>query len=135
MERSPAVEGYFYPSSKKELEEAIEKMITKAKAKELEKEPCAFVVPHAGYIYSGFVAAHAYKLIKGIDVESIVVIGPNHTGLGKEVSVSLQNWNTPVGTVENDVELSKEIVNCSKLAEFDEYAHAKEHSIEVQLPF
>ena len=98
----------------------------------------AYVAPHAGYKYSGKIAAATYKSIslnKQVDKNTtFVIICPNHIGLGSDVSVSMANWRTPFGDVINDTELSEEICKYSGI-EPDEIAHIDEHSIEVQLPF
>ena len=97
----------------------------------------AIMVPHAGYMYSGPVAAHAYsKLAEAGFPETFVIIGPNHTGMGKPVSVFNEGaWMIPIGKVEVDGDLADAIISKSKYAEADFTAHMMEHSVEVQLPF
>ncbi len=67
--------------------------------------------------------------------KTIILLGTNHTSMGASIAVSLDTWQTPLGAIENDTEVSKKIVNISKTASHDETAHVQEHSIEVQLPF
>jgi len=143
--RSPAVAGYFYPLDPDELRRAIEasfqhpigpgKLPTISPTRA--RGSTGFVVPHAGYIYSGPVAAHSYyKLAEEGMPETFIIIGPNHTGYGALVSVYPSGkWSTPLGEIEVDAELARSIVNNSEYAELDVYAHTEEHSIEVQLPF
>lgn len=102
-----------------------------------EKGLVAVVSPHAGYFYSGWVAAFAYREIAGHFREPpvFVIAGPNHTGQGSALSLSLQDWQTPLGVAKNDAELGKAIQKNSKLIDLDESAHEYEHSIEVQIPF
>jgi AmmeMemoRadiSam system protein B len=138
--RKAAVAGSFYPSEEKALDEMLSKFIGKADAESKGVGSCyAFVAPHAGYIYSGQVAAYAYAALgsacKKGEVESIVVLGPNHTGYGKPIAVSLEEWQTPLGTVRNDKEFANALIASSPGIEADETAHSYEHSIEVQLPF
>jgi len=134
--RKPAVAGTFYPDSKEDLEEAISESFSRwdspddsKKIKDLK----AIVVPHAGYQYSGYVAAAVYNKVP--DIDTAVIFGPNHTGLGPKFSVYPEGvWETPLGQVGIDSELAGAIIDSSK-AEADESAHRGEHSIEVQLPF
>jgi AmmeMemoRadiSam system protein B len=95
------------------------------------------IVPHAGYKYSGPVAAHGYyKLASAGIFESIIILGPNHTGLGSGVSTMTEGeWSTPLGDVSVDADLAREIADSSDLVDVEDEAHRNEHSIEVQLPF
>ncbi|MCF2136937.1 MAG: AmmeMemoRadiSam system protein B [Candidatus Thorarchaeota archaeon] len=96
----------------------------------------ALICPHAGYVYSGSAAAHSYlRLFEDGQPEGIVILGPNHTGLGAPVAVSTDDWETPLGVLSNDRALANMIVNSNKYAIVDTVAHGGEHSIEVQLPF
>jgi hypothetical protein len=138
--RKSAFNGSFYPNSKTELEGLIKKYISSANvnAKEVENA-FSYVAPHAGYIYSGKTAAYTYKAVslnkRLQSIDTIVIMGPNHTGIGTEISVSSKDWETILGKVETDKELAKEICSNSEIAVIDETAHRMEHSIEVQLPF
>jgi MEMO1 family protein len=94
------------------------------------------VAPHAGYMYSGPVAAHSYLELAGDGFpETFIILSPNHTGYGSLVSsMTTGAWETPLGLVEIDTELAQEITRDS-LVDDDPTAHVREHSIEVQLPF
>ncbi|MEM4554890.1 MAG: MEMO1 family protein [Candidatus Anstonellaceae archaeon] len=133
--RYPAVAGSFYPSSAHQLRQMVKGFLAEAEVKSSQR--LAIVCPHAGYIYSGKCAAYSYAACSNWSKKnlSVVVIGPNHTGLGLPISVSFEDWQTPLGTVGCDVELAQAIVSCSKIARKDEQAHFYEHSCEVQLPF
>jgi len=129
MVRYPAVAGQFYPAVPEDLKLMLDSMcepVPKVKAK-------AIIVPHAGYIYSGKVAAATYSRVEIPDTN--VILGPNHTGLGKKVSVFPEGvWVTPFG----EVPINSEVA--SKLTSFPPYepdvnAHIYEHSLEVQVPF
>ncbi len=136
--RNAVVAGTFYPAKRQELADFIDDAVRKAKLKGDISAAKSYVAPHAGYIYSGKTAAYAFKAlsmksdIKSID--TIVVVGPNHTGYGTPRSISFLDWSTPLGTVENDGELSERLASYRGMYK-DESGHAYEHSIEVQLPF
>ena len=143
--RRPAVAGQFYAGTDKALRSQIEWCfrhrlgpgeVPKPVDKPLENL-VGLVSPHAGYMYSGPVAAHAFaRLAEEGRPDVVVMIGPNHTGFGRSVAVSASKaWRTPLGDVDVDVELAKEIVDRAEIAVMDDEAHVFEHSIEVQLPF
>jgi len=129
--RQPQVAGQFYPSSSQELKSQIENLVDK-KTDKLDIIAC--VLPHAGYMYSGSVAA---KTLSRINVkEKIILLGPNHTGYGAKFSIMTEGaWRTPLGEVSIDSGLAKEILNNSEYLEDDALAHRYEHSLEVELPF
>jgi AmmeMemoRadiSam system protein B len=95
------------------------------------------VCPHAGYMYSGPVAAHGYyHLAQDGRPDIVVFFGPNHTGAGSALAMMNQGvWRTPLGDVEIDSSTASSILSASNLIDVDDSAHAFEHSIEVQLPF
>jgi hypothetical protein len=131
MIRNPVVSGQFYPESPDQLKAMIGRMVDEKVVKE---EVIGLVSPHAGYIYSGPVAGAVISKIKFKD--TFIIIGPNHTGRGKSLSIMTQGrWKTPLGEVEIDSELGKQILATSSHLEEDNVAHQYEHSIEVQLPF
>ncbi|MEM3372745.1 MAG: AmmeMemoRadiSam system protein B [Candidatus Anstonellales archaeon] len=131
--RKPYVAGYFYPKNKNELQKFVELAI-KNKAK---KESRIVVAPHAGYIYSGNCAGYSFNSLTNFlsDYSTVILLGPNHTGYGTKVSVSLLDWETPLGVLKCNKEFVKELENTSNLVKVDETAHLYEHSIEVMLPF
>ncbi len=143
--RLPAVAGTFYEADPQALRAQIEWAFTHelgpgsvpSPSAERKKSSIGFVSPHAGYMYSGPIAAHVYYhvALEG-PAETYIIIGPNHTGLGTLVSVMIRGvWVTPLGEVEIDEQLAKRIVELSELADPDEKAHVLEHSVEVQIPF
>ncbi|HUI39431.1 MAG TPA: MEMO1 family protein [Methanothrix sp.] len=127
--RNPAVAGQFYPASAAELMHQLDEMLHSAAAEEV--EALGAVVPHAGYVYSGAVAAEVYSCLPKRD--TYVILGPNHHGLGAAVALSRDSWRTPLGTVETDIELADALAG--SIIDHDELAHRHEHSIEVQIPF
>jgi AmmeMemoRadiSam system protein B len=95
------------------------------------------VCPHAGYMFSGSVAANAYfELAMDGKPDTVVILGPNHTGYGSGLAVADEGfWRTPLGDVEVDGETASQIVQKARIVDVDELAHRFEHSVEVQLPF
>jgi len=136
--RKPAVAGYFYPGNKEELEKTIGSFENKSNiayaAKEDQEATKGVVLPHAGYMYSGAVAAQTVFASKLENI--LIIIGPNHTGLGELFSVMTEgSWQTPLGNIDIESKLAKDLVNDSQLLVTDDLAHLNEHSIEVLLPF
>lgn len=135
--RKPAVAGAFYPYSKQAVLDQLKALydywgVDLEKAKR--KDCLGVVVPHAGYQYSGYVAAKVYSTIPKAD--TFIIFGPNHYGTGANVGVFDEGvWETPLGEVEVDADLAGDILENSRFAESDNWAHEREHSIEVQVPF
>lgn len=127
--RQPAVAGQFYPLRPEYLEKELKRCFEGLEVRE--RNVLGAVCPHAGYTYSGKVAAHAYAALPKAD--TYVLFGPNHTGYGSPVSVSTETWKTPLGPVESDLELARGFLG--SIADLEELGHMYEHSIEVQLPF
>ncbi|MGC9132746.1 MAG: AmmeMemoRadiSam system protein B, partial [Candidatus Micrarchaeia archaeon] len=120
--RKAVFNGSFYPYSKEEIQKQLRNFF---EGKTKKGEVVALVAPHAGYEYSGEVAAFSHSQLKDFE-GTLVIIGPNHTGFGSLVSVSMQDWETPLGIVETNKELAKRIIKNSKFAEEDEVAHVQE---------
>ena len=141
--RRAAVAGYFYPSDPDELNNSIKNSFLnrvgpgKLPPSEKRVDALGYVVPHAGYEYSGPVAAHAYYEISALSEElTFIILGPNHYGIGSPIAVPQSDeWETPLGKVEIDETLKHELVRGSNIIDIDDSAHWREHSIEVQLPF
>lgn len=138
--RSPAVAGAFYPFSKETVLRQLKDLFAYWKidvdtVKKRKRVACFGVVaPHAGYEYSGYVAARVFADIPKAD--TVILLGPNHYGLGPDISVSLAGaWETPLGKVKVDERMAAELTTEFPVAKMDEMAHLREHSIEVQLPF
>lgn len=131
MIRQPAVAGQFYPGSEDSLRKQIEAFIDKEADK---SEAKAVILPHAGYIYSGAVAGKTISQV--IIRDTCIILGPNHTGLGKDFSIMTEgSWLTPLGKVEIDRELAQAILSDSRFLQEDTQAHRYEHSLEVEIPF
>jgi AmmeMemoRadiSam system protein B len=140
--RRPAVAGTFYPGDGADLARLVENCFTgsrgpgqlPARHRSPDRHLRAIVVPHAGYIYSGPIAAHAYAAVATErPPESVLILGVNHRGRGAPAALSGVDWATPLGTVPVDSGLLQELTKGP--IEVDESAHALEHSIEVELPF
>lgn len=130
--REPAVAGQFYPSSPEAIRKQIASFLDSPVAVNKD-DVIACLLPHAGYIYSGAVAA---RTLSGIKIkEKIILLGPNHTGLGAQFSIMTQgDWQTPLGEIGIDSSLAGAVLKESKYLRDDTLAHAGEHSLEVQLP-
>jgi len=142
--RKPAVAGQFYPADPKELSNQVDQCYLhplgpgrSPPAPRTKADLVAVVCPHAGYEYSGPVAAHSYLHVSSLsDPGLIVVVAPNHYGIGSGVSTfSEGEWETPLGRMRVDKEASKELVTLAEIVTVDPGAHRLEHSLEVQLPF
>ncbi|MFA5093171.1 MAG: AmmeMemoRadiSam system protein B [Candidatus Omnitrophota bacterium] len=129
--RKPVVAGQFYPWQALELKSMIATFVDKTAQK---KEVIGAILPHAGFAYSGRVAA---QTVSGINIKNtVVLLGPNHIGLGATFSIMPQGtWQTPLGDVEIDVRLANLFLKKCRHLEADSLAHLDEHSLEVQLPF
>jgi AmmeMemoRadiSam system protein B len=135
--RFPAVAGSFYTSSASKLRAEVQGYLEEARGKVASKDRLAIVCPHAGFMYSGATAAYSFASAANWRSRDLtaVIIGPNHTGAGTPISISREDWKTPLGELRTDTELVDAIASESKIARRDETAHAAEHSCEVQLPF
>lgn len=143
--RRPCQAGAFYEGTAESLKRQIENCflheLGPGKIPEVVKtgprQVIGLVCPHAGYMFSGPVAAHAYhKLALDGKPDVVVLFGPNHTGYGSALAVMNEGfWRTPLGDVEVDGELANQIVRESRIIDVDDSAHRFEHSIEIQLPF
>jgi MEMO1 family protein len=143
--RYPAVAGSWYAGTPNNLRHQIEELFTHRLGpgsipqvvKDGPRDIVGLVVPHAGYMASGPIAAHAYHhLAKDGKPDIVVIFGPNHTGHGSALSIMNEGaWRTPLGDVEVDTETANNILRASSIIDVDDRAHVYEHSIELQLPF
>ncbi len=134
--RKPIVAGMFYPSDAHELRQLVHGYIENVEKRHINGEIVALISPHAGYMYSGQVAAYAYKLVEGMHFDDVVVIAPSHRVdfLGASIYDG-KAYETPMGIVPIDRELSRRISQQSEIIRYVPQAHAREHSLEVQIPF
>jgi len=143
--RRPVQAGSFYSAGKASLLQQMEGCFLHQSGpgklpklqENAERKIVSAIAPHAGYMYSGPVAAHLF-LALALDglPDTIVILGPNHCGVGTAVSAMVEGiWQTPLGEVEIDSIMAKQICKNSGIIDIDDSAHIGEHSIEVQLPF
>lgn len=136
--RSPAVAGTFYPSNPDTLRATIRRSLESAKLENFPSPIKAVVAPHAGYEFCGSTMAAAFKQIEGsrFTYDTVVMIGPSHRTRTKGAALSSARvWMTPLGPVPLDTDAARELAKDSDRIEFDDGAHALEHSLEVQLPY
>jgi len=128
--------GQFYEKKAEILSQQIDQFLENVKKKpSIDEEILAVIAPHAGYVYSGQVAAYAYRLIQGKDYESVIIIAPSHRYGFQGCSIYPQGgYETPLGTAEIDEPLASEISKASGFKYIPE-AHQMEHAVEVQIPF
>jgi MEMO1 family protein len=135
--REPAVAGQFYPGAKDSLDKMVTRFLNNATVPKISGQVMGIVSPHAGYEFSGGVAAHGYKLISDLGFKTVILIGPSHHVFFEGAAVYDQGtWKTPLGQVEVDAKLAKEIINYDpqKIHALPQ-VHNQEHSLEVQVPF
>jgi AmmeMemoRadiSam system protein B/AmmeMemoRadiSam system protein A len=134
--RRPAVAGSFYPANPQTLSRQVQDFLSRAPKEKVAGEIIALVSPHAGYMYSGQVAAYAFKLVEGMKFDAVVVVAPSHRAYFQGASVyDRGGYETPLGLLPIEKELCQKLKEGSDLIQFVPQAHAQEHSLEVQLPF
>jgi MEMO1 family protein len=134
--RAPAVAGTFYEKSPALLRKNIDKMLKEVHVPNLEGTVRALISPHAGYMYSGITAAHAYKLLENRRYDCIVLVGPSHREYFDGVSIYHGDaYETPLGRVPVNQEIRSELLGTGKNIITSIAGHRSEHSLEVQLPF
>ena len=131
--RPPAVAGMFYPADARQLAHDVQQQLTTAIQYEL--TPKALIVPHAGYIYSGAIAATAYATLSANRIQRVVLLGPTHRVAVRGLALPCASaFDTPMGRVMIDTDAVQSISRLPQVIT-SERAHAQEHALEVQLPF
>jgi len=133
----------FYPSNPSELRTTIDQSFRNRKfgpgmppPSTAERKIYGIVTPHAGYMYSGAVAANGYYQISSHGFSNAVIVGPNHYGIGSGVATMKEGvWETPLGQVEVNGQWAQGMAKRSGMVGFDDMAHSRDHCLEVQLPF
>lgn len=134
--KEPSVAGSFYPSDRENLEKTVEDFLKKAGKVRYEGILRGLIVPHAGYRYSGQVAAYAYRAIQDSGYKNIILIGTSHRFNFKGASVYVKgSFRTPLGDVKINETLAAKLLNVDADVTFLPYVFSQEHSLEVQLPF
>jgi AmmeMemoRadiSam system protein B/AmmeMemoRadiSam system protein A len=134
--RQPVVAGAFYPAEPAQLQATVDALLEQAQ--QVPQQPIALIVPHAGYVYSGRVAATAFKQLEGREYEAVVVLGTNHrAGSFRKIAIWPSGaYSTPLGLVPVDGDLAQSILEADpQHIVADQEAQLNEHSIEVELPF
>lgn len=130
------VDGAFYPQDKIELTKQIEEFLNKANPEKIDGNILGLISPHAGYIYSGQVAAFGYKAVQDKNYDLVVILAPSHYADFNGFSVGLWDYfHTPVGDVAVDLDFCKKLIELNPKVSFNKDAFEKEHSLEVQIPF
>jgi AmmeMemoRadiSam system protein B len=138
--RPPAVAGMFYPAEPRQLAYQVQQLLAEARtdaARRFDLVPKALIVPHAGYIYSGAIAATAYAALDKVAarIRRVVLLGPTHRVAVRGLALpGADAFDTPLGRVTLDAEAARAIAHLPQVG-ISPQAHALEHSLEVQLPF
>jgi len=134
--RQPAVAGQFYPDESGAITDQIQRYLKQVPEQKVEGEIKAIMVPHAGYDFSGPVAAYAFKQLVGKKINTAVIISNSHKAYFDGAAIDDSDaWQTPLGTVAVDKELADKLVKADSSIKYDSAAHASDHPLEVQLPF
>jgi MEMO1 family protein len=140
--RPPAVSGIFYPSNPFELQNSLEQSFLdmnfgpgRMPPSLQRKKIYGIISPHAGYAYSGSVAANGYYQVSNMNYETVIITGPNHYGIGSGVATMRQSlWKTPLGDVEVNTDFA-DTISKNTVIDMDDFSHIRDHCLEVQLPF
>ncbi len=137
INREPVVAGSFYPGSKEQLTSTLKQLFNKASSRQNKEEIAAIIAPHAGYVFSGEVAAASYMQINPAkEYQNIFILAPSHRVSFNGASIySKGNYKTPLGEVKVNRNLARKLIDKNQYFVFKQQAHAREHSLEVQLPF
>jgi AmmeMemoRadiSam system protein B/AmmeMemoRadiSam system protein A len=134
--RESVIAGSWYPGDPARLTKDIEGYLAQVPVRKIEGELTALIAPHAGYMYSGQVAAHAYKLLQGKRYDIVVIVSPSHRAYFKGASIYPSGgYRTPLGICPIAEEITEALMKKSPLIDAIPQAHAQEHSLEIQLPF
>ncbi|MCB0282134.1 MAG: AmmeMemoRadiSam system protein B [Calditrichae bacterium] len=132
--RYPSVAGSFYPADKADLQQTLDLFFRNTQPAEKLNIGC-IISPHAGYIYSGAIAAEGFAQLSGQNYNTVVVISPSHFEYFKGCSIYPGNYKTPLGEIETDMEFCQKLTENSHSVLISGIGHGREHALEVQLPF
>lgn len=134
--REPAVAGQFYPADREELENQIDEFLSKASLEKTNGRILGLMVPHAGYQFSGQVAAFGFAQLQNENIDTVILIGNSHHVYFEGAAVYPRGYfKTPLGETSIDEELAQKIIGGNKAIQANTGPHEAEHSLEVQLPF
>ena len=133
--RRPVIAGSWYPGNPDALKKDIHRYLKDASIPVIPQKPAAIITPHAGYMYSGPVAAYAYKSLTGFDYSTVVVISPSHRAYFPFISIWPKgSYETPLGMIDVDENLCEKLLKSGDIQD-DTGPHTAEHALEIQLPF
>ena len=130
--RRPVVSDRFYPGDPEVLRRVLAELIPVVDPEQKVEHALAVVSPHAGYVYSGAVAGETLARVR--IPETVLILGPSHTGQGQPLALGVRDWDMPLGPVVIQRRLATLILKHSSVIVDDDLAHAGEHSLEVQVP-
>jgi len=134
--RQPAVAGQFYPADKQELKAMIDEFLGAATSSNATGTAQVIIVPHAGYVYSGQVAAFGFKQLQESGFKRAIIIGRSHQQYFNGVIADANEaWQTPLGKVMVDKDLIRRLASSTSIIKIDSDPHKSEHSLEVEVPF
>jgi len=134
--RSPVLAGTWYPGNPEVLRQTVGEYLSGANPSGAEGKVVTAIVPHAGYVYSGRVAAYSYKLLQRSAPKTVFLIGPSHRVGFRGISVSqYSGYKTPLGVAPVDQDLAKKLLSMNPQMKWVSQADAQEHSLEIQIPF
>jgi len=147
IHRSPYYSGSFYPKEKSDLKKLLDfcfiesefgpQQISKINKNNNNKNKIyGLIVPHGAYIFSGAISANAFFEINGQNIDTFILIAPDHKGIGKRISIMREGyWQTPLGDVLINKEITNELKTHNNIIIEDKLVHQFEHSLEIQIPF
>jgi AmmeMemoRadiSam system protein B len=134
--REPAVSGMFYPDNPTKLRKDIESYLGNAIVPDFAEDVVGMISPHAGYMYSGQIAAYGFRTIAKKSYDTVILIGPSHRVYFEGVALwDRGSFETPLGRIDIDEDIASEITNIGGIIKPNMDTHTEEHSLEVQLPF
>lgn len=139
--RSPYYAGSFYPKDKHELITLLhlcfkESLFGPKNKQTINTKIFGIIVPHGAYKYSGAISANAFVEIASQNIDTFILIGPDHNGIGKRISVTSEGyWQTPLGDILIDNTITNDLKKSCNFIEEDKIAHQIEYSLEIQIPF
>lgn len=134
--REPAVAGMFYPDDPAILRREIEGYLKRTVFEPINGTISGLISPHAGYMYSGEIAAYGYKAISEMKYDTVIIISPSHRKYFDGAAIMERGgYETPLGTVMIDDDVAADILKGDDIVRVDIDAHTGEHSLEVQIPF
>jgi hypothetical protein len=135
MLKEPVVAGSFYPADSTDLIAILDDLFSLAENKKSSKKPRAIIAPHAGLIFSGQSAAQIYSIVAGLSYERAIIIAPSHRHTHIDFFIGdYEGYQTPLGVLKTDRDIVEKLI-ATKAFIYDERVDAREHSLEMQLPF